>query len=372
MPWKEPGKGNKDPWSSGNQQPPDLDEVFKNVSSRLRSIFTGGSGNRKLGPGNGGMFSLVILLLLFWVGWDAVHIIDAAERGVVLRFGKYSRTLPPGINFTFPGPIEQMLKVNVSSVRSMADRGQMLSQDENIVELNYSVQYRVNNAEWFLFKLRDPELTLKEAAESALRDAVGNNGLDFILSGAGREIVGVETERVLQETLDLYQSGIQITKFNLESSTAPAQVLAAFEDVNKAREDRQRFIEEARVHVNSVIPEARGAAARILQESEGYRDATIALATGEADRFTLLRKEYQLAPAITRKRLYLQTMESVFSRSKKVLLDVDSSSNILYLPLGQAGSDQSAASRLAPIIGTDRSADRTSSPGRTSNRESRR
>ena len=377
MPWKEPGKGGQDPWSSGNQ-PPDLDDMFKNVGSKVRSIFGGGgSGQADTASGRGGMFSLIILLALFWVGWDSVHIIDEAERGVVLRFGKFSRVLPPGINVTMPRPFEAMTKVNVSNVRTMEDRGQMLTADENIVELNYSVQYRVSSAEDFLFKVRDPELTLREAAESALRESVGNNGLDFILSGAGREAVGVETERVLQQTLDRYQAGILITKFNLESSTAPSQVLAAFEDVNKAREDRQRFIEEAQVHVNSVIPEARGAAARITQEAEGYRDATIALATGEADRFTQILREYQLAPEVTRKRLYLQAMENVLARSSKVFLDVDTHGNVLYLPLDRLGSGagRGPQTNMPPIIspdtGSSQAGERSRSSGRTANRERR-
>ena len=189
MPWKEPGKGDKDPWQSGSQQPPDLDDVFKNVSRKVRNVFGGGGagGQSSDSGGSGGIFSLILLLLVFWVAWDAVHIIDAAEQGVVLRFGKYTRTLGPGINLTMPRPVESLTKVNVRNVRSVLDQGQMLSEDENIVDLRYSVQYRVNNAEWFLFKVREPEDTLKEAAESALRESVGTNGLDFILSGAGRE-----------------------------------------------------------------------------------------------------------------------------------------------------------------------------------------
>ncbi len=375
MPWKEPGQGGKDPWRSGNQQPPDLDDVFRNIGNRFRGLFGGGGGRGEgSGAGSGGIISLISLLLLFWVAWDAVHIIDEAERGVVLRFGKYSRTLPPGINLTLPRPIEALTKVNISNVRSMENRGQMLSEDENIVDLNYSVQYRVNNAEWFLFKVRDPELTLREAAESALRESVGTNGLDFILSGAGRERVGVQTEQVLQETLDRYESGIQITKFNLESSTAPTQVLAAFEDVNKAREDRERFIEEAQVHANSVIPEARGAAARIVQEAEGYRDATVALANGEADRFSLLLSEYRQAPEVTRKRLYLQTMESVLARVSKILLDVDASGNVLYLPLNQLGGAAGSMPNMPPVVvpegaGPD---ERGVGTGRNSAREGRR
>jgi membrane protease subunit HflK len=374
MPWKEPGKGDKDPWNSGSQQPPDLDDVFKNVGSKVRSIFGGGSGGEssgRSGSGSGGLIPLILLLVVFWVGWDAVHIIDEAERGVVLRFGKYTRTLPPGINLTLPRPFEALIKVNVSNVRSMENRGQMLTQDENIVDLNYSVQYRVSDAQQFLFRVRDPELTLREAAESALRESVGTNGLDFILSGAGREVVGNDTGTVLQETMDRYESGIQVTKFNLESSTAPQQVLAAFEDVNKAREDRERFIEEAQVHANSVIPEARGAAARIMQEAEGYRDATIALATGEADRFDLLRVEYAKAPDVTRKRMYLTTMEAVLGRSKKVLLDVDASGNVLYLPLSELSAP--GAANMPPIItpGTtpQQPADRNSN--RSANREGR-
>jgi membrane protease subunit HflK len=375
MPWKEPGKGDKDPWNSGGQQPPDLDEVFKSVRSRMKSVFGGGSGGESSGGrgGYGGLIPLLALLLLFWVGWDAVHIIDEAERGVVLRFGKYARTLPPGINLTLPRPIEALTKVNVSNVRSIENRGQMLTQDENIVDLNYSVQYRVSDAQRFLFRVRDPELTLREAVESALRESVGTNGLDFILSGAGREVVGDETGRVLQETMDRYESGIQVTKFNLESSTAPQQVLAAFEDVNKAREDRERFIEEAQVHANSVIPEARGAAARVIQEAEGYRDATIALATGEAERFSLLREEYSKAPEVTRKRMYLQTMENVLARSRKVLIDVDASGNVLYLPLDQLGGNSSGV--MPPIVTPENSAQQPADRGsssRTTTREGRR
>ena len=375
MPWKEPGKGNKDPWNSGNQQPPDLDDVFKNVSSRLRSIFGGGSGKKDSGsgPGSGGMFSLILLLVIFWAGWDAIHIIDQAERGVVLRFGKFSRELQPGINLTFPGPIETVQKVNVSSVRSVDDRGHMLTEDENLVEFSYQIQYRVAIAQDFLFKVRSPEITLKQAAESALRESVGQTGLDDILEGGTRELVRQETRRVLQETLDSYEAGIAITQFNLTDVTVPSQVQEAYSDVIRAREDRERFIEEAGVHANSVIPEARGAAARIVQEALGYRDSTIALAEGEAARFDLMLKEYQLAPAITRKRLYLQTMESVFSRSKKVLLDVESNGNILYLPLDSMSNSQ-MSSRLPPIIGTDsgnsQGADGTAQ-GRTANREKR-
>ena len=210
MPWKEPGKGDKDPWKSNGQQPPDLEEIFGNVSKKLQTLFGGGgkgsgssAGEGRGGKGSGGVFSLVLLLIIFWVAWDAVHIIDEAEQGVVLRFGKYSRTLNPGFNLTLPRPFETLNKVNISNVRVAEDRGHMLTEDENLVEFIYKVQYRINNAQHFLFKVRDPEITLRQAAESALRESVGTNKLDAILEGNARTKVRIETQRVLHETLDL-------------------------------------------------------------------------------------------------------------------------------------------------------------------------
>jgi membrane protease subunit HflK len=382
MPWKEPGKGDKDPWKSGGDQPPDLEEIFGNVSKRLQSLFGGGgkgsasgSGEGSGGSGLGGAFSLALLLVIFWVGWDSVHVIDEAENGVVLRFGKYSRTLQPGFNLTLPRPFETLTKVNINNVRVAEDRGHMLTEDENLVEFVYKVQYRINNAQHFLFLVREPEQTLRQAAESALRESVGTNSLDAILEGNARTKVRIETQRVLQETLDFYQAGLQVTEFNLVDVNVPIQVREAYSDVIRAREDRERFIEEARVHANSVIPGARGTAARIEQEAAGYMASTIALAEGEASRFTQVLAQYQLAPEITRKRLYLETMEQVMSRNKKVFLDVDSSGNILYLPLGQAVNDMNPSSIIPPMQGTSAvgvdSKDETSK-GRNSGREARR
>ena len=356
MPWKEPGKGDKDPWNSGNQQPPDLEEVFRTVNNRLRSIFGGGGGDRKKNStGGAGLFGILLIAFLLWVGWDAVHIIDEAEEGVVLRFGAFNRVLPPGINLTFPRPVEELIVVNVSNVRSIEDRGQMFTEDENLVEFIYKVQYRVSSAQDFVFNVRTPEATVQLAAESALRESVGTNQLDAVLEGGQREAVRIETQRVLQETLDRYEAGVQITEFNLVDVNVPAQVREAYSDVIRAREDRERYIEEARVHVNSVVPEARGQAARIMQEAEGYKAATVALAEGEANRFMLLLNEYHKAPEITRKRLYLQTMENVFSRTSKVLMDADSTGNVLYLPLDQLGTGGGTAGRnnMPPIVTPD-------------------
>jgi membrane protease subunit HflK len=376
MPWKEPGKGDKDPWSSGNQQPPDLEEVFRNVNNRLRSIFGGSGGGGKSksdSSGAGGMFGILLVAILLWAGWDAVHIVDEAEVGVVLRFGKYNRTLSPGLNLTMPRPLETMTAVNVSSVRSLEDRGHMLTEDENLIEFVYKVQYRVAIAQDFLFQVRDPELTVKQAAESALRESVGTNHLDAILEGTQRETIRIETQRVLQETLDSYQSGVLISQFNLEDVNVPAQVREAYSDVIRAREDRERYIEEARVHVNSVVPEARGQAARILQEAEGYKASSVALATGEANRFLLLLTEYHKAPEITRKRMYLQTMENVFARSQKVLLDADSNGNVLYLPLDQLGGNAgSGRALMPPLVTPDQGpAGENAASNRTSRREGR-
>ena len=383
MPWKEPGKGDKDPWKSGGQQPPDLEEIFGNLSKRLQSLFGGGNsrgsgsadGDSGGSSGAAGAFSLILLLIIFWVGWDSVHVIDEAENGVVLRFGKYARTLEPGFNLTLPRPFETLTKVNINNVRVVEDRGHMLTEDENLVEFVYKVQYRINNAQYFLFLVRDPELTLRQAAESALRESVGTNSLDAILEGNARTKVRIETQRVLQETLDLYQAGLQVTEFNLVDVNVPMQVREAYSDVIRAREDRERFTEEARVHANSVIPGARGTAARIEQEAAGYKASTIALAEGEASRFSQVLTEYRLAPEITRKRLYLETMESVLSRNRKVFLDVESSGNILYLPLDQSGSGVNPSSILPPIKGSvpvgDNSGESSKDP-RSKSREGRR
>lgn len=373
MPWKEPGKGDKDPWNSGDQ-PPDLDEVFQNMSRKLQSLFGGGGGSRKSKPGSGsgGFLSIAVVALVLWVAYDAVHIVDEAEQGVVLRFGEYNRTQTPGINFTLPRPFETLYKINVRNVRSLEDRGNMLTEDENLVEFLYKVQYQISSAQDFLFRVRDPELTVKQAAESALRESVGTNRLDAILEGTQREAIRIETQRVLQETLDRYEAGVRITQINFEDVNVPTAVREAYSDVIRAREDKERFIEEARVHANSVVPEARGRAARIFQEAEGYRQSTIALAEGEAQRFKLLLTEYQKAPEVTRKRLYLQTMESVLGRNKKVLIDADQSDNLLYLPLDQLSGGTSTSSTLPPVMLPDsRTQTENSTSGRTTRREAR-
>jgi membrane protease subunit HflK len=342
MPWNEPGRGGgdgQDPWKGGDgQRPPDLDEVFANVQKRLKKIIGGDDGGSPssdgsdMGPGFGGILVLLLVLGGIWAIWNSVHIVDESERGVVLRFGAYERTLMPGLNLTLPAPIETVRKVNVEQVRSIENRSRMLTGDENLIDLGYAVQYRVVEPEKFLFQVQEPERSLQEATDSAIREVVGTNNMDFILE-VGRGLIATSAGELLQQIVDRYDSGIEVTQFNLQEVRPPNQVQSAFDDVVRAREDQIRFANEAQAYANQVVPEARGRAARVLEEAVGYRDSLIAQADGEADRFVALYTEYERAPEVTRQRLYLQTLQDLYSTVPKVLLDVDSGNNIMYLPL---------------------------------------
>lgn len=347
MPWNDPNKKPEDPWNSG-QQPPDLDEVFRNIRNRVSALF-GGKPRGPSAPGGGGSgVGLVILFVgIAAIGWmllSSVHIIDEPERGVVLRFGKYSRTLQPGLNFSLPSPIEKVEVVNVSQVREESTLGEeMLTRDEFILVMDMTVQYNVKDAKDYLFQVVNPDNTLQQAAESALRQVVGDNDMDYVLL-EGRAEIASETREILQEILDRYQTGLALTAINLKEVRPPPEVKAAFDDAIKAREDRETTENEAQAYANRVVPEARGRAARILQEAEAYRDSTIARATGEAERFNLLRGEYEEAPEVTRQRLYLETMEEVMGESPKVLVDVSQGNNVMYLPL------QDIMNRTVPAV----------------------
>jgi membrane protease subunit HflK len=360
MPWNEPGRGGgdgQDPWKGGDgQRPPDLDEVFANVQKRLKKIIGGDGGNppsgdgKDMGPGFGGILALLLVLAGIWAVWNSVHIIDESERGVVLRFGAYERTLMPGLNLTLPAPIETVRTVNVEQVRSIENRSRMLTGDENLIDLGYAVQYRVVDAEKFLFQVQEPEISLQEATDSAIREVVGTNNMDFILE-VGRGLIATSAGELLQQIVDRYDSGIEVTQFNLQEVRPPNQVQSAFDDVVRAREDQIRFANEAQAYANQVVPEARGRAARIMEEAQAYRDSLIAQAEGEADRFVALYTEYERAPVVTRQRLYLQTMQDLYSTVPKVLLDVDSGNNIMYLPLDgllSGTASPSASGRVVP------------------------
>ena len=363
MPWNEPGKGSgngqKDPWNKGSSQPPDLDEVFAGVQRKLKRIIGGGDGggNSNSSNNSGGFASVVLILLvalIIWLIFTTPHIIDEAERGIVTRFGKFERIVEPGLRFTWPAPIENLSNIDVSQVRSVENSGGMLTSDENVIEVSYSVQYRITDPVQYIFEVRNPEEVLFLATESALREVIGANELDFILE-TGRGAVGSDTRVLLQDMLQRYETGIELTNFNLNDVSPPVQVKAAFDDVIKAEKDKDSFINEAEAYANKVVPEARGQAARIVQEAEAYKASQIARADGEADRFTLQLSAYQQAPDVTRQRLYLQTLEQVLGDNNKVLLDIGSDGNILYLPIG---GENNASRPLPPL----RSAGNASSP----------
>jgi membrane protease subunit HflK len=355
MSWNEPGGGNKgsrDPWGGGNQGPPDLDEAFKKLQQQFASLFGGGrGGSNGKGPARGGLSGGLISVvfggaLLVW-GLMGFYQLDEQERAVVLRFGEYHATLTPGLQWN-PPLIDEVITVNTTKVRASSLREVMLTQDENIVEISMSVQYVIANPKDFVLQVRDPEVSLQHAAQSALRHVVGGTTMDLALT-EGRAAIGLDVRDRLQQYLNDYATGIQVSKINIDESKPPAQVQGAFDDVIKAREDEERVKNEAQSYANGIVPEARGGAQRVLEESNAYRDQVIARADGEAQRFDQLLTEYRKAPDVTRERLYLDTMQEVLANTNKVMVDVEGGNNVLYLPLDKmvpnAGQSRSAASR---------------------------
>lgn len=360
MAWNEPG-GSKDndPWGNknkGDQGPPDLDEVIRKMQNKLGGLFggkKGGGGGDGRTPGKGGATGMGIIILVVVGGWllyDMVHIIQPAERGVVLRFGKYVDTIQPGLNFRLPRPIETVERVDVAQIRnveigyrsssggrsttstSVGSESLMLTRDENIVDAQFAVQYRIKSARDYLFNVRNPDLTLREATESAVREVVGKSNMDFVLTEGRGEIVN-RIQALTQDILDRYETGLVVTSVNMQDAQPPDQVQDAFDDAVKAREDRVRLINEAEAYSNNVLPRARGAAARQIEEANAYKEEVVAKAEGEAQRFENILAEYTAAPEVTRQRLYLETMEEVLSNSSKVMVDVEGGNNIMYLPL---------------------------------------
>jgi len=379
MAWNEPGGSGKDPWGKNDQGgPPDLDEVFRNVQSKVTSIFgkgKGGGGSSSGLPGKLGSLGIGIILLVLVVVWlfSGIYIIQPAERGVITQFGKYHATSLPGPHWLIPWPVQDLERVNVDQNRSVRMRGQtMLTKDENIVEIDMAVQYNVKSAEDFLFKVRNPDETLQEVAESAVREVVGKNDMDFILT-QGRDSIASATKVNMQSLLDDYQTGIQVTTVNLESAQPPEAVQAAFSDAIKAREDEQRFMNEAEAYSNEVIPRARGNARQMLEQSKAYRTRVVKAAEGETKRFLALLAEYEKAPQVTRDRLYLDAVESVLSNTNKVVIDVEGGNNLMYLPLDKL-INQSSTRRNSDSFnindGDQYSPTQTTSPT-TTNRRSR-
>ena len=357
MAWNEPGgSGNKDPWGGRNDQqgPPDLDEIIKKLQKKFSGLFGGKGGGSGRGIGSGaagsaGASFFLILVLAIWA-LSGIYIVDEGRQGVVLQFGAFKEITNPGPHW-YPRFIQSVDIVNVDHVRSVnlglrKDEALMLTQDENIVDIKFTVQYKVKDARDFQFNVRDPDSTLRQATESAMREVVGKNGMDFVIKD-GRPQVGARTKDLIQNILDSYNTGVLVTNLNLQDAQPPQQVQHAFNDAIKAREDEQRQINEAEAYSNDILPKARGAAARMIQEAEAYREEVVSRAKGEAERFTKVLVEYNKAPKVTRDRLYLETMESVLSNANKVMVDVKKGNSMIYLPLdkivrpGPTGSSQS-------------------------------
>jgi len=333
----------KDPWGRERQSPPDLDDVVNKFLGSLGGIL----GSKKSGNGSTprkkGSPTLIFIILIVWLA-SGFYIISENERGVVLRFGEHVRTTMPGPGWHLPTPIETVEKVNVTGIRSVEKRTTMLTQDENIVDLAFSVQYRVKNAEDYKFNVEFPDIpgdrtcrfgsrnTVCGVLDSAIRDIVGKNNMDYLLR-EGRAEIASKTENLMQEILDQYQSGIEVVTVNLQDSQPPNAVQDAFQDATKAREDMERYKNEAEAYANEVIPQARGEAARMIQDAIAYKERVIANAEGESTRFEKLLTEYRKAPEVTRNRLYLQAVESVLSNSSKIMIDVKGGNNLLFLPL---------------------------------------
>lgn len=369
-PWgsggNEGGNRGNNPWGNrggpnrpgGGQEPPDLDELIARLNQSLGRMFGGGGGKRGeagSGGGKGGSFLAVLIVfviigaaVLFWPG-RAIYSVGPEQAGVVLRFGDYNRTSSPGLHVKLPWPIETVELPEVTTTNTISigannlAESQMLTRDENIVDIAFEVQWRVDlsyadGVRDFLFNVRDPERTVRAVAESAMREVVGTSDLVPIITTARSE-VSQRTREVMQSTLDEYDAGIQILQVNLQRAQAPQSVIDAFRDVDAAAQDAERARLDATAHANSVIPQARGEAARITQQAQAYRDSVIAEAQGQADRFVAIYDEYRQAPEVTRRRMFLETMEQVLGRSDLIILD-EQGGAVPYLPLDQLGRNR--------------------------------
>lgn len=397
MAWNQPGSGgsgsgggdkDRDPWNSNKDPGADVEAFLNKLKGSLNRVFGGGSGGDESRRSEGGdpvgrgLLLLALLAVAAWAIFDSVVLVDERERGVVLRFGKFDRIMPPGPNLKWPSPVERVMKLDVTRVRSVSDQVRLLTADENIVQIDFGVQFVVSDPKFFFFGTREPEETLKQAAESAIRDVIGGNRMDTILTGE-RAALAAEAQTRLQATLDSYSTGLQVTVLNIPNARPPQEVRQAFDDAISAREDKERIESEAEAYRSTVVPEARGEAARVRTQAEGYREAQIARATGEAERFRLLAEAYRKAPEVTRRRLYLETMQDVFANNRTIY--AGDGNNVLYLPLGNDGGQgpqtrlpaaAAAMPQLQPSTPTSQTASErnrnTSRPERPTREELRR
>lgn len=354
MAWNESGGGDKDPWGNrgnNNDGPPDLDEAIRKLQGQLSGMFGGGGGGDKGGASSkmtGGSISLLLILGLGLYGFAGIYQVDQQERGVIFRFGEVlSEEVGPGLHWN-PPIIDEKNIVNVTQVQSHSHQALMLTEDENIVDVSLTVQWVIDSASNFVINVREPRDSLAQATESALRHVVGSASMDEVITD-GREAIAVEVQERLQLYLQSYGAGIDITKVNIDRSAPPIQVQDAFNDVQKAKEDQQKFINQATAYAQQVVPEARGRAQRQLEEAQGYRDQVIARSEGEAQRFEKLLVEYSQAKQVTRDRLYIDAMENVFKNSSKVMIDVEGGNNMMYLPLDKLGQTSTTANGATDV-----------------------
>jgi membrane protease subunit HflK len=337
-------------WNDNNNQtPPELDEVIKDFKNKFNSTFGGGSSGKSGASkvAKGSFKYILILAVLVWL-LSGIYIVDPAERGVVLRFGAFQTSTTQGPHWHIPYPIESVYKVNVEQVRAteigfrnsqnsysggVSSESLMLTKDENMVDVNLAVQYKIVDAKAFLFNVYQPELTLSHVVQSVIRQVVGDNTMDHVLT-TGRDQISQEVKTASQALLNDYGVGLMITAVTMQDAQPPIQVKASFDDVVKAREDEQRYINEARAYANDIVPKARGASQRIMAEAEAYKSQVVSKSEGEAYRFTQILTEYLKAPEVTRERLYRETLEDVLSSTNKVIVD-SSSNSLMYLPIDQ-------------------------------------
>ena len=328
MAWNEPG--NKDPWGR-NKNNSNLDGVFKDFKKIFDDLLgSSGSATPPSPKKSAGFLAAIIFAVYFLSG---IYIVNDGERGVVLQFGSFKEITMPGPHW-IPRFIQSVEIVDVSNIRSVQQKAVMLTEDENIVSISFAIQYDIKDASDYIFNLRDPEVTVSQSGESAIREVMGQNTMDFIIT-EGRTKVAEDTKELLQIVLDTYGAGVNILSLNILEAQPPEQVQDAFSDAIKAREDEQRYINEAEAYRNEIIPLARGKAKQMLEQAIAYKVKLINAAEGEASRFTQLYNEYKKAPSVTKERLYLEAVESVLSNSSKVMVDIEGGNNMMYLPLDQ-------------------------------------
>ena len=363
MAWND--ENNKNPWGGNNQTPPELEEVIKDFKNKFNTRFgSGSSGGGVSKAAKGSLKYFVLLAVLLWL-LSGIYIVDPAEKGVVLRFGAYQNTTRQGPHWRIPYPFESVYKVNVEQIRAteigfrniqnssysgaVSSESLMLTKDENMVDVKLAVQYKIADAQAYLFNVFNPELTLSHVVQSVIRQVVGDNTMDHVLT-TGREQVAQEVKTASQGLLNEYNTGLIITAVTMQDAQPPIQVKASFDDVVKAREDEQRYINEAKAYANDIVPKARGASQRLIAEAEAYKSQVVSKSEGEAYRFNQILEEYLKAPAVTKERLYRETLEEVLGSTSKVIVDSNSNS-LMYLPIDQL-INSSRSSRSSSSVST--------------------